>query len=100
MAIASLTIGLIVLLEFGLQWLDLPDIESLLWESLGHVYSPLYKFIYPLFLFLVILGLILGILAYRRKIRSRIAIAGITLNSLVILYAIFFVRFAYVALDT
>ena len=89
MAIVSLIIGFIVLLDFILGWLDLPNnIAALLLESLFKRAGASSVLVLPIFLLLVAVGLVLGIVAYRRKTRRWIALSGIALNSLVILGAI------------
>ena len=89
MAIASLIIGLIVLLDLVLGWLDLPNnIYSLLLESLLKRIGISSVLVLPILLLLVIVGLVLGIIAFRRKTRCRIALTGIALNYLVILCVI------------
>jgi len=78
MSISSLIIGLILFISIPIG-------------SVFGMYIPtsvvfVMRNLWPATTAISIVGLVLGILALRRKTRQRIAIAGIVLNSLVILY--------------
>ena len=78
MAIASLVIGLVLIIG-GLQgrFLNMPiGIPMAYWVGAGSIYS----------LPISVVGLVLGVLSVRKKSKRGIAITGIALNALVMLY--------------
>lgn len=82
MAIISLVIGIIFLIAFGVSSRGLPlGFPGL---SLGFVFLGSPMFAVPA----GIVGLILGIIAVRKKSKRGIAIAGMVLNTVVVLWFI------------
>jgi len=81
MAIASLITGIIVLPSFIVDLFFNPFLE----EMSGKMSGEVGWIVGLLRISLIIVGLIIGIIAYRRKAKRRIALTGIVFNSLAIL---------------